>query len=226
MDKAKVLRASLGNLTVDHGEDIVGNLEWKNGGIGAGTPLLVGFIVLMNGTIFEFEHDGVKWYGGSLIEVGAPGLNETRTDSVPSKAAWWWDNPFSAWAFVSLDVDPGDDPISILKWEDRIIGINALDFISRLYLSEKILDIRVFPDVLTVNPPPLQYGRLFGRITDLDTGAGIAGALIEIWGPGGQYSTLSLGGGPDMDGWYEIRNIESGTYQGRVTADGYEEYTI
>lgn len=71
-----------------------------------------------------------------------------------------------------------------------------------------------------LRPIPLEPARLHGYVTDFDTGAAIAGAHVELDGPY-YYSALT-----NADGYYDIAGIAPGTYNGLVSADGYESYAF
>lgn len=64
---------------------------------------------------------------------------------------------------------------------------------------------------------PLEKAILYGKITDAQTHLAIANALIQLTG----YSARAT-----LDGNYRIENIEPGTYEGSVSADGYETYYL
>ena len=65
---------------------------------------------------------------------------------------------------------------------------------------------------------PPQPARLWGYVKDANTGYPIAGARVELIG-------LAYGL-TDANGMYDISNIPAGTYSGKVSAAGYEDYTF
>jgi len=153
MNTVELLRARAGNYTAEYGEDIVGNVEWRNLVIDAGTPILVGFLLGKDGSLHTFDMDGVHWFMGSLLEFPAPGLREVKTDNLPSKAAWWLNGAFDTFGFVAQA-----DTITVLMWKYRIIGIHALEFLEKIWFADRILGSKWFPNMLTVNPPPVALG--------------------------------------------------------------------
>jgi protocatechuate 3,4-dioxygenase beta subunit len=66
-------------------------------------------------------------------------------------------------------------------------------------------------------PAPLN-ATLFGYITDAESGGPIAGALVEL---SGGYSATT-----NSQGYYQILNIPPGSYEGQVSAAGYELSTF
>jgi hypothetical protein len=62
-------------------------------------------------------------------------------------------------------------------------------------------------------PTPVPNATLFGYVTDAETSLPIQGALIEL---SGGYSGVT-----DSLGYYQLE-IPPGTYDGLVTAEGYE----
>ena len=69
------------------------------------------------------------------------------------------------------------------------------------------LDIQLTPNI----------GTVAGVVTDAGTGMVIPGAIVSI---GGGHTATT-----DSNGYYEISNIQTGTYPIVVMADGYEDYT-
>jgi len=68
---------------------------------------------------------------------------------------------------------------------------------------------------VSLEPIPVAKARLYGYVTDVSTGAKIVGATVALSGLH-SYSDVT-----DANGYYEISNIEPGTYNGLVTASGY-----
>lgn len=65
---------------------------------------------------------------------------------------------------------------------------------------------------------PPETATLNGHVTDASTGAPIAGARVELIGLAYDLT--------DAQGFYEITNIPPGTYNGKVTASGYTQFSF
>lgn len=73
-----------------------------------------------------------------------------------------------------------------------------------------------------LEPIPVAKARLYGTVADADTGTPIQGAVIKL-AQGGvtKYQATS-----SSSGYYNIDNIEPGTYNGLVSATGYGDYVF
>lgn len=69
---------------------------------------------------------------------------------------------------------------------------------------------------IALTPTVIPNATLFGYVTDAETGDPIGGALVQVGG----HSTLT-----DTSGYYQIE-VPPGTYDGQVSADGYELATF
>jgi len=63
---------------------------------------------------------------------------------------------------------------------------------------------------------PPQPARLWGYVKDINTGYPITGARVELIGLAYDLT--------DASGMYDLTNIPAGTYSGKVSATGYEDY--
>ncbi len=77
----------------------------------------------------------------------------------------------------------------------------------------KKLDVSLTP----VYVPP-QPARLWGYVKDAETGAIIVGAKVELIG--------ALYDLTDATGKYDITGITPGTYSGKVSAAGYQDFNF
>jgi len=88
---------------------------------------------------------------------------------------------------------------------------------SLIYLSNSIAEISVTTgDITTVDMTLTPKGAIIGTITDLQTGAGIAGASVTA--EPGEYSVIT-----ESNGEYTITDIISGEYTVTITAADYFE---
>jgi len=76
--------------------------------------------------------------------------------------------------------------------------------------EQRLLNVQLTP----VPPDP---ARLYGRVTNSQTGGGVAGAVVQITGTGGGYQGVT-----NSTGNYDIPGITPGTYDGMVTHPDYE----
>ncbi len=142
MNAVEMVVAKAGNYTAPYGQSIKGNVGWQNLILGAGTLVQVGFLLGKGGGLYAFDHAGVQWLAGSVIEAGAPGFREVSADIVPSKAAWWLNGAWDALVFVGQAAGP----VTTILWNGRIIGLHAAQFMANM----QILGDRWFDQMLTV----------------------------------------------------------------------------
>ncbi len=72
---------------------------------------------------------------------------------------------------------------------------------------------------LLILPTYLVAGNIKGKVTDLQAGEALVGANVLVVG-------TSFGAATDINGEYEIRNLDAGEYQVRASYIGYQSVTI
>jgi protocatechuate 3,4-dioxygenase beta subunit len=73
-----------------------------------------------------------------------------------------------------------------------------------------------------LSPVPVEPARLFGYITDAETGDPIASAVVRLFQSGIEIYYEAT----DINGYYDIAGITPGAYDGLIEAAGYIEQTF